>query len=333
MSSFSVPSPMPETELNSAVLAFDVGGTDTKAGLVLAAQPGQIPHIVDIQRFPTALDAERPGEVLVDFLAELTGRYRAAHPEVNLNAVGVTVPGLVDETEGVGVYAANFGWHGFPFRAVLEQRLGVPVAFGHDVSTAGDAEVALGAAQNAHDVMILVIGTGVAAALYVDGRRLQGGGFAGEVGHALVPLANGERHIMEAIGSAGGLTRRYRALHTDFTGGAREVLAAMQAGDDQARVLWADAVDAIAFSISQAVAFMGTTRVVIGGGLAEAGEALFEPLRARIDELLTFQPRPEVVKASLGQDAGLIGSAMKAQQRHSKHSHVQRQAQALEAQP
>ncbi|MBQ1445192.1 MAG: ROK family protein [Renibacterium sp.] len=302
----------------SAVLAFDVGGTDTKAGLVLAADPGQVPEIVDIQRFRTALDPGRPGEVLVDFLAELVQRYQSQHPEVRIEAVGLTVPGLVDEVRGVGVYAANLGWREFPFRAVLEDRLGMPVAFGHDVGTAGDAEVALGAARHADNAMILVVGTGIAAALYVDGQRLKAGGYAGEVGHALAPHPDGGLGIVEGTGSAGAIAKRYAARTPGFDGGAREVLALAKQGDATAGEVWADAVQTLAFSIAQAVAMIGTSKVVLGGGLAESGDDLMLPLSRRIDELLSFQPRPELLRAALGQNAGLIGSALKAHQRRAE---------------
>ncbi|WP_394938984.1 ROK family protein [Psychromicrobium sp. YIM B11713] len=297
----------------SAVLAFDVGGTDTKAGLVLPASRGEIPEILDIERFPTALDAENPGDVLVEFLAGLVDRYAAAHPAYRLDAFGVSVPGLVDEARGLGIYAANLGWHDYPFKARLENRLGRPVAFGHDVAVAGDAEVALGAGQGAQNEMILVVGTGIAAALYVDGRRLQAGGYAGEVGHAMAPAPGGGLNIMEATGSAGAIARRYAEAVPGFSGGAREVLHLSQRGDLMAQQIWADAIAALAFSIAQTVAMIGITKVVIGGGLAEAGAALFEPLAEQVDRLLTFQPRPLLVKATLGQNAGLIGSALKAQ--------------------
>lgn len=297
------------------MLAFDVGGTDTKAGLVLAAEAGQIPQIIDIRRFPTALNAEQPGETLVEFLAGLMESYQADHPEHQIQAVGVTVPGLVDEVEGIGVYAANLGWKNFGFRAALELRMQVPVAFGHDVGTAGDAEVALGAAQHALNAMILIVGTWIAAALYVDGGRLNAGGYAGEVGHALAPAPGGGLGIVEANGSAGSIARRYGARKHGFEGGAREVLALAKAGDALAQQTWNEAIDTIAFSIAQAVAMIGTNKVVLGGGLAEAGDDLLVPLAARIDALLTFQPRPELVKAALGQNAGLIGSALKAIER------------------
>ncbi|NYE94951.1 glucokinase [Psychromicrobium silvestre] len=310
----SVPLHSSATPIVSAVLAFDVGGTDTKAGLVLSAAPGEVPEIVDIQRFRTALDAQRPGPVLVDFLDGLLRRYATEHPQLRIAAVGVTVPGLVDEQRGIGIYAANLGWRDYPFRAELESRMQLPVSFGHDVGAAGDAEVALGAGQGAENAMILVVGTGIAAALYIDGRRLRAGGYAGEVGHAMAPAPDGGLQIMEATGSAGAIGRRYLLAHPDFSGGAREVLTLAKAGDTVAQRIWAEAIAALAFSIAQAVAMIGISKVVIGGGLAEAGDELFEPLAKQIDQLLSFQPRPVLVKAMLGQNAGLIGSALKAQE-------------------
>ena len=74
----------------------------------------------------------------------------------------------------------------------------------------------------------------------------------------------------------------------------------------------ADALDALAFTICQCVSILGTETVVLGGGLAEAGDVLFAPLAERIDQLLTFHRRPALLHAQLGQNAGLIGSALKA---------------------
>ena len=76
--------------------------------------------------------------------------------------------------------------------------------------------------------------------------------------------------------------------------------------------VWADAVDALAFTICQCVNIIGTEAVVIGGGLAEAGEELLEPLRKRVDAILEFQRRPQLIRAQLGQDAGLLGAALNA---------------------
>ncbi len=308
----AAPFAVPAQGRPDVVLAFDVGGTDMKVGIVRGNLGEGSVEVLDVQRHPTPLEEGRTGESVCGRIVELTGQYRAAHPGLLISAVGVTVPGIVDEEAGVGVFSANLGWKDFPFTATLTQALGVPVGFGHDVGMAGEAEFRLGAAVGRKDVLILVIGTGIAGAVLCDGHRVAGGGYAGEIGHAMVPAPGGGLAIMESLGSAGAIARRYTESTGEPVAGARTVLELAAAGDAAARTVWADAVDALAFSVAQCVSILGTETVVLGGGLSMAGPALFEPLAARVDELLTFHRRPQYVHAALGENAGLIGSALKA---------------------
>lgn len=295
-----------------AVLAFDIGGTDMKVGIVLGEPTSGVQQLTDLQRHPTPLDGERSGDTVCARVVELTGSYRAAHPELDIGAVGVTVPGIVDEANGVGIYSANLGWRDYPFKSTLTAALGLPVAFGHDVSMAGEAEFRIGAAVGKANVLVLVIGTGIAGAVLCDGKRVVGDGYAGEIGHAMVPAPEGGLAILESLGSAGAIARRYASATGADVDGARAVLALAGSGDSAAARVWSDAVNALAFSVAQCVSILGTETVVLGGGLSMAGPALFEPLAARVDELLTFHRRPNFVHAVLGENAGLIGSALKA---------------------
>ncbi|BAS13234.1 uncharacterized protein CPE0188 [Arthrobacter sp. Hiyo8] len=158
----------------------------------------------------------------------------------------------------------------------------------------------------------MVVGTGIAAAVISDGYPVRAGGFAGELGTPSFRTRRSGHTILEAVGSAGAIARRYSDKAGTPRAGAREVLERATAGDALAARIWADAVDALAFSLSQCVSIIGTEAVVVGGGLAEAGEGLLQPLRSRLDELLDFQRRPIIMRAQLGQDAGLLGAAMRA---------------------
>ncbi|WP_113717254.1 ROK family protein [Arthrobacter dokdonensis] len=308
----AVPAGASRPAAGPAVLAFDVGGTDMKVGLVRGELTAASHAVTDLQRHPTPLDGERSGETVCARIAELARDYQTRHPDTVIAAVGVTVPGIVDEANGIGVYSANLGWRDFPFTRTLTGALGLPVAFGHDVSMAGEAEFRIGAAVGGSDVLVLVIGTGIAGAVLCDGRRVAGGGYAGEIGHAMVPSPDGGMAILESLGSAGAIARRYAESGGRPVDGARDVLARAGAGDATARQVWDDAVNALAFSVAQCVSILGTETVVLGGGLSMAGPALFEPLAARIDALLSFHRRPRLVHAVLGENAGLIGSALKA---------------------
>lgn len=293
------------------VLAIDVGGTDMKSAL--SSPEGEL---LDIRRTSTPPHSGEPGESVVQRSATLLAEYRAAWPDHHVRAIGLIAPGLVDEVNGVGIYSANLGWRNFPFAQRLQAATGLPVTFGHDVGAAGDAEMRLGAARGLADVVVMIIGTGIAGTVFCGGTRVQAGGYAGELGHAQVP--NGEactcgvHGCLETVGSAGAIARRYTRLSGRDVAGAREVFAAREGGDPHARRVFDDAVAALAFSIAQLTAILGSEAVVIGGGLAQAGEALLEPLRARVDSALSFHRRPVLLAARMGQDAGLIGAALRA---------------------
>lgn len=294
-----------------AVLAFDVGGTDMKAGIVLPSG-----RIVGLQRLATPRAPEDPGEAVVRKITELAAVYRDRYRDYPFSAAGLIVPGLVDEAKGIGILSVNLGWTDFPFAARAQAELGLPVAFGHDVGAAGEAEFRFGAARGAADAVVLVVGTGIAAAVFSDGRRLAGGGYAGELGHAPVPDPDrpGTTTILEAVGSAGAVAARYAAATGRSVDGAQGVLALATAGDRVAGRVWNQAIDALAFGIVQCVSILGTETIVIGGGISQAGETLLGPLRTRVEALLSIHRRPLIVPASLGQDAGLIGSALKARE-------------------
>lgn len=296
-------------EGGNAVLAFDIGGTDMKAGIVLPST-----RIVGLQRLATPHDADSPGQAVVDRITELADEYKHRYPQHPFAAVGLVVPGLVDEATGTGVHSANLGWHQYPFVTRAEALIGAPIAFGHDVGAAGEAEFRMGAAKDAENAVVMVIGTGIAGAVFCDGRRVTAGGYAGELGHAHVPDPDqpGATTILEGVASAAAIAVRYAKATGRTVPGAREVLDFAASGDQKAVRVWAEAVDALAFSITQCVSILGTDTIVIGGGLSQAGEALLEPLRLCVEAQLTFHRRPEIRTAQLGQNAGLIGAALKA---------------------
>ncbi|MGJ4844503.1 ROK family protein [Leifsonia sp. Le1] len=294
-----------------AVLAFDVGGTDMKAALIDADG-----RIVALERRATPHDGDQTAEAVVSAVAELSSRFRAEHPEVRPLAIGLLVPGHVDDEAGIGVFSENLRWHDFPFRARVEETVGLPVTFSHDVRGAGEAEHRIGAAAPYRDVVVMAIGTGIAGAIFVDGRLHTGGGMAGEMGHSRVAdgpeCACGGRGCLEAIASAAAIARRYTALSGVAVPGAKEVLEFAAAGDAVAQSVWDSALDALALDLSHTVALLAPEAIVIGGGLAQAGPALFEPLAARLDAILTFQRRPVLLPASIGENAGVIGAALRA---------------------
>lgn len=293
------------------VLAFDVGGTDIKAALQDNAG-----RFRGLMRVPTPRDARRPGDIIVERVAELAQEYAVRAEGRPIRSVGFVVPGLVDEDAGTGILAANLGWRNYPFASRLHEATGLPVAFGHDVGLAGEAEMRVGAGRGLCDVVVLIVGTGIAGAVFADGRRVRGGGFAGEFGHMPagggLPCPCGASGCLETVASAGAIARRF----ADRTGSpvreAREVLAAARKGNAAARDIWNDAVEALATVICQTAAVLGSEAVIFGGGLSQAGPALLDPLARLTDARLSFHRRPRLLRSALGQDAGLVGAAMRA---------------------
>lgn len=296
-----------------AVLAFDVGGTTIKAALVDEAGTAQ-----GIVRVPTPLAGAGCALDVMTAVSQLAEELTAgAAPGARPAAIGISVPGIVDDDTGVGIYSENLGWRDVDFAGLAAARLALPTVIGHDVRSAGLAEMALGAGAGMRNAIVIVLGTGIAAAVLVDGSPVTGGGYAGEIGHAVVvpngePCRCGNRGCLEAIASAAAITRRYNRASGAAATGARDVLAAVHAADPVARSVWESAMDALAFGIAHSVAVLAPEIVVLGGGLAEAGDDVLIPVRERLAGLVNLAPPPPVVTATAGENAGVLGSALRA---------------------
>ncbi|WGD38031.1 ROK family protein [Lysinibacter sp. HNR] len=312
--------PHPETlgKHQHAVLACDVGGTDIKISLM-----DTLGRLIGLRRVPTARGGDHKAHTVAALIAQVLSELRQEHPAVVPASAGISVPGIVDEENGTCVYSRNLGWRDVPIRDILSERLGLPVALGHDVRSAGLAELTLGPHRGARNAVIMIIGTGIAGAIVADGRPVVSGGYAGEIGQGRVSSytnttatrlgqtpPNAPIPLLEDIASARGIARQYHERSGNPTTDSREVLRLMESGDAVARDVWNEAVDALAEAISQCASITAPEVVILGGGLSEAGEALIDPIRARLSALLAVQRNPRIASASLGGNAGLIGSAL-----------------------
>ncbi|MFE3603681.1 ROK family protein [Streptomyces sp. NPDC059142] len=255
-------------------------------------------------------------ETILAFAAELRA-YGAGHFGGSAAAAGVAVPGIVDAERGIARYAANLGWRDLPLRDLLGARLGgVPVALGHDVRTGGLAEGRLGAGRGADRFLFVPLGTGIAGAIGIDGAIEAGAhGSAGEIGHVVVrpdgPACGcGQRGCLETLASAAAVTRAWRAASGDPEADAADCARAVDSGDPAAVRVWHDAVDALAAGLITALTLLDPRTLIIGGGLAEAGDTLFTPLRRAVADRITFQQLPEIVPAALGDTAGCLGAGL-----------------------
>jgi len=287
------------------VVAVDVGGTDIKAALV----DGDVTTLAE-RSLPTPLDGANTAARVVDAVAQLVEELR----DQRVAAVGLAVPGLVDERRGVAVWSENLYWSDVPIAAQITERCGLPTVLGHDVRTGALAETRIGAARGLQDVLFLAIGTGIAAALILGGRLHVAGGYAGEIGHTDAghdePCACGSSGCLEAIASAAAIARRYSTRSGRPVQRAADVVLAAAAGDPDAQAVWDEAIDALAGALAWVAGVLAPEAVVIGGGLSRAGSALFDPLSERTRDRLTFQRMPRLVPAALGDRAGCIGAAI-----------------------
>lgn len=291
---------------NQCVLAVDVGGTSVKGELLDEA-------LVSLGRIRRPTEAGRGTDVIVENILGVAAELARSAPGPVL-ATGLALPGVVDAEGGIGVWSANLGWADVPMRDLATARLGMPVAVGHDMALAGLAEARLGAGKGVPDQLFVGIGTGISGAIMAGGHPITvGNGEAGEIGHVVVrpdgPLCGcGAYGCLEAISSAASIGRRYTAM-TGQTATADEVVARL-GHDEAADQIWGEAVAALAHALITYVRILAPTRIVLGGGLAEAGAALFDPVRAAMAQQVGFQTMPELVPAELGTRAGTIGSGL-----------------------
>ncbi|MGW7268558.1 ROK family protein [Streptomyces sp. NPDC054842] len=295
------------------VIALDVGGTGMKAALVGAG--GELLH--EARR---ATGRERGSDAVVETILDFAAELRA-HGEREFGesaaAAGVAVPGIVDSARGVAVYSANLGWRDLPLRRLLGERLdGAPVALGHDVRTGGLAEGRIGAGRGADRFLFVALGTGIAGAIGIDGTVEAGAhGFAGEIGHVVVrpggaPCPCGQRGCLERFASAAAVSESWARASGNPDADAADCARAVAAGDERAAAVWQDAVDALADGLVTALTLLDPGVLIVGGGLAEAGDTLFAPLRAALERRVTFQQLPPLVPAALGDTAGCLGAGL-----------------------
>jgi glucokinase len=281
-------------------LGLDLGGTNIKRVVL------EDDRVVERDSEPTR--SEEGVNAVLDRLAALA---REAGTD---GSVGVALPGLVD-SKGRGVLLPNLhgDWVGRPIAEPLRQALGRPVRLLNDGHAFALAEARIGAARGAEDVLCIVCGTGIGGGLVIGGRLHLGvEDRAGEVGHHTVvehgPLCGcGNRGCLETLAGARAIAGA--AGQSSFD----DVVTAARRGDERAREALRRAAAYIGIAIANLTIFLTPQRIVVGGGVAEAGELLLDPLHAevkrRAGRVAPLQAI-EIVRATLGADAGAIGAAL-----------------------
>jgi glucokinase len=281
-------------------LGLDLGGTHIKLALLEDGVP------VEQREAETRSEDGGPGGVL-ERMVEL-GRSVGA-----VDSIGVALPGLFDE-DGVVVLLPNLygAWTGMRAREPLEQGLGAPVRMINDGHAFALAESTLGAGRGAANVMCVVCGTGIGGGLVLGGRlHLGPNQRAGEFGHHTVsedgPACEcGNHGCLElyagsrAIATAAGAPSFHETVLRARSGDAAAIRALARAGE------------LIGVAVANVLIFLAPDRVVVGGGVVEAGELLLEPLRASVADHARVAPleRIAIASAELGPRAGAIGAAL-----------------------
>ncbi|QYC43767.1 Glucokinase [Nonomuraea coxensis DSM 45129] len=248
------------------------------------------------------------GDAVVAAISDFIGHLAAAG-DGEPAGVGLAVPGLV--SEHAAIYATNLGWRDVPASAFTT--LDIPVMLGHDVRTGGLAESVLGAGRDVADFLFLPIGTGIAGATVIRGEPYGGSsGWAGEIGHTPVfpdgeQCACGQFGCLETYASGASVGRRYSRRAGVEGVRAEQVVTS---DDPIAIEIWDEAVEALSLALATYTLLLDPSAIVLGGGLAEAGPALFDPVRTRLVKRLAFRDAPPLIPAALGVDAGMLGAAL-----------------------
>ena len=287
------------------VVAVDVGGTEIKSALVDSDL-----NVISTINAPTP-KADKTGVETVKAIVELISQFSK---QQTVSAVGLAVPGALDEPAGTSRWSGNLQWENLPIRNLLADAVNIPVAFGHDVRTAAVAEMRSGAAKGSRNAIFIPVGTGIAAALIIDGEIRSADGFAGEIGHVNVngkyPCVCGKSGCLEAASSTLAISKAYE-VNSGKTGvTTEEIYKLVVAGDPVATQVWNDATAAMARACEVLITILAPDVIVFGGGLSNAGETFLKPVREYLDSSLTFQRKPRLEIAHYKSQAGAIGCAM-----------------------
>lgn len=295
--------------MNDLIVGIDIGGTKIAAGLI--ERDGVV-----ARRAQRPTPASDGSQAILAAAMQVAIEVRGANP---ISAIGIGSAGVVDPVTGVisSATATLAGWAGTEMTAPFRETFGAPVTVVNDVHAHGIAEANFGAGRGHRMVLVIAIGTGVGAAVVLDGKVLLGArGSAGHVGHiaaaaaAGLPCTCGRVGHLEAIAAGPALARRYAKLaHRPPTLSAQAVLS--RATDD---AMAREAVETSAGAMGEAIGGLINTVdpsiVVITGGLATSPPVWWHALHRGVANcVLPALANTPVRAGSLAQDAGIVGAA------------------------
>jgi glucokinase len=303
-------------------IGVDIGGTKIAAGVV-----DEQGVILERVKLATPKDSAQVAATIAEAVTSLRGNH-------DVEAVGLGAAGFVSADRATVLFAANMSWRNEPLRERIEGLVDLPVVVENDANVAAWGEARFGAGGSQDNVVMLTIGTGVGGGVIIDGRLLRGHfGIGAELGHYRVQPGGllcgcGQHGCLEQYASGNALTRivkqaaasnpeRAKVLLGLGDGTAEGILgshitAAAREGDPVALEGFAEVAGWIGQAMADMTAILDPGVIVLGGGVSEAGELLAAPARARYQEAAPAtgqRPLADVVIATLGPEAGIIGAA------------------------
>lgn len=317
-------------------IGIDLGGTFIKAALL-----DEQLTVRNQQQLPTPIDAGPEAVIKAMARAARAALLEGGVSLADVVGVGIGSPGLLDLPAGVVIGMPNIpGFENVPIRDRLAEMLALPAVLENDANAAALAEYLVGVGRGAKLMILLTLGTGIGGGIVADGKLLHGAhGLAGEIGHIIVAPGGracgcGQQGCLERYASATYLAQHARLLieqqgrqsslaqllrdKGEFD--ARDVQVAAGAGDSLAKEVWDEAIRYLAIAAVSLTDVLDPDLIVLGGGMANAGEALLDPLTEHFhrEQRKLNAVTPRLAMAQLGNDAGVIGAAGAAWQEFGK---------------
>ncbi len=309
------------------LIGVDIGGTNIK--LALVDKRGRLKG----KRTFSTTSFEDKGALIDGIVKQIQGLVSGEGlNKKDIIGVGIGAPGAIDIRTGTVHYLVNIpDWREVPLGSILKKRLGIPVFVDNDVNVMALGEVYFGAGKGAVNMLCITLVTGVGGGLILDGKLYRGSTYAaGEFGHipinvdgpkcncgswACVEAYTGNNYIIRDV--IRQIRKGQRTLITKLVKGdlskiTPEIISkADRKGDKFAKKVWTDVGEKLGIALAGVVNLLNMEKIVIGGGVAEAGKILFDSIKKTISQRAMKLPAAtvRVVKAKLGYDAGLIGAA------------------------
>jgi glucokinase len=301
---------------SATAIGFDFGATTIKTGVVRDGSILEKGKVIE-----TLQDGNTDG--LIQEMIDEIRSLRSKHPETT--AVGFGVPGIINPITGVVINLTNVrGWKEIPLRSIVQEKTGLVANLENDAKAMAYAEWRHGAGAQVPNVVCVTLGTAVGGALILNGKLYRGATFvAGEIGQMSidyqgVDFVYGNKGALEAYVGHHKIADRAKEIYsitgkeiTDEQADPKSLSAAADRGDSLAEAVWQEIGLKIGVGLTNVIWLVNPDRIVLGGGVAQAGERLFKYIRDTIEHRCekTFWEKLEVVPATLGNDAGIIGAA------------------------